>query len=129
MANAEAAGKGLSVEVAWSPAPREMRSAAVSLPAGATLADALTALDWPPFEPARRGDDAFGAAGLSAAVWGRARPLTHPLRDGDRVEVLRALVVAPMDARRVRYRDAGGVKALRRRAVKAQKNMPGGGKP
>ncbi len=125
MASVEAGEGGLSVEVAWSPAPREMRRAAVALPTGATLADALLAAGWPEFEPARHGDDAFDAAGLSAAVWGRARPLTHPLRDGDRVEVLRALVVAPMDARRVRYQDAGGVKALRKRAVKAQKNLPG----
>ena len=55
-------------------------------------------------------------------MWCRSRPLTHPLRDGDRVEVLRNLAIAPMDARRARYRDAGGVKALRDRAVKAQKN-------
>ena len=124
MASAEAAGGALEVEIAWSPAPREMRTATVRLAAGATVADALAALDWPAFEAARRGDGAFGQAGLSTSVWGRARPLTHVLRDGDRVEVLRDLAIAPMDARRVRYRDAGGVKALRERVIKSQKNTP-----
>ncbi len=126
MANAEGEGAALNVEVAWSAAPREMRTATLQLPAGATLAQALAALAWPAFDVARQGDDAFGEAGLSAAVWGRSRPLTHVLRDGDRVEVLRALAIAPMDARRVRYRDAGGVKALRERSVKSQKNSPTG---
>jgi putative ubiquitin-RnfH superfamily antitoxin RatB of RatAB toxin-antitoxin module len=113
------------VDVACSPAPREMLCATLSLPAGATVGDALQAADWPMLDAAREGDDAFAAAGLSAAVWGRARPLAHALRDGDRVEVLRALVVAPMDARRVRYRAAGGVRTLRERAAKSQK--PGKG--
>jgi uncharacterized protein len=122
MATAEdGAGAALRVEIAWSPAPREMRTATLRLPEGATLADALKSLGWPAFEAAQHGDGAFGEAGLSASVWGRSRPLTHVLRDGDRLEVLRALATAPMDARRARYRDAGGVKALRDRAVKAQK--------
>lgn len=120
MASAEGEGAGLRVEVAWSPAPRQMESISLQLPAGATLADALAATGWPAFDAARQGDDAFEQAGLAAAVWGKSRPLTHPLRDGDRVEVLRALTIAPMDARRVRYDEAGGAKALRRRALQAQ---------
>jgi putative ubiquitin-RnfH superfamily antitoxin RatB of RatAB toxin-antitoxin module len=111
----------LEVEVAWSPVPREVRTVSLRLDAGATIADALLATGWVEVDAARHGEDAFGQAGLSAAVWGRSRPLAHALRGGDRVEVLRALPIDPMDARRVRYRAAGGVKALRERAVKAQK--------
>ena len=129
MATAEIAAPGehptptglLNVEVAWSPAPREMRTVSLQLLAGATLADALLATGWAEVDAARHGEDAFGQACLAAAVWGVSRPLAHALRDGDRVEVLRALPIDPMDARRVRYRAAGGVKALRERAVKAQK--------
>jgi putative ubiquitin-RnfH superfamily antitoxin RatB of RatAB toxin-antitoxin module len=43
------------------------------------------------------------------------------LRDGDRVELLRPLAVAPMDARRARYRKSGGVQAIRARNAKPPK--------
>jgi putative ubiquitin-RnfH superfamily antitoxin RatB of RatAB toxin-antitoxin module len=109
MASAEAGGATIAVELAWSPAPREMRTAVLRLPAGATLADALRASGWTELEEGVAGGE------LVAAVWGQARPLAAPLHEGDRVEVLRPLKVAPMEARRARYEAAGGVKELRRR--------------
>ena len=111
----------IAVEVAWSTAPRRLSAVTLQMPAGATVASALQATGWAGLAAAQHGDEAFVASGLSAAVWGRARPLTHVLRDGDRVEVLRGLVIDPMDARRVRYEAAGGVKALRRRGYAGQK--------
>ena len=99
----------------WSPCARETCSVVVSLAAGATLADALARTGWPALASAAHGDAAFAAAGLSAAVWSKPRPLAHALRDGDRVEVLRDLQIDPMTARRVRFEAAGGVDALRRR--------------
>ncbi len=54
-------------------------------------------------------------------MWGKTRPLAHPLRDGDRVEVLRELQIDPMAARRVRFEAAGGVDALRRRGYAGRK--------
>ncbi len=111
----------LSVLVVWSPAEREVASVTLTLADGATLADALAATGWPALASARQGEAAFAAAGLSAAVWSKPRPLAHALRDGDRVEVLRDLQIDPMTARRVRFEAAGGIDALRRRGYTGRK--------
>jgi len=116
MASAE-----ITVQVVWSPSARETLSENVTLPAGATIAAALAATNWPALSGAAGGDAAFEAAGLSAAVWSRSRPLGHVLCDGDRVEVLRALQIDPMTARRVRFEAAGGIDALRRRGYAGRK--------
>jgi uncharacterized protein len=116
MASAE-----LSVLVVWSPSARETASVVLALADGATLADALERTGWAALASAARGEAAFAAAGLSAAVWSKPRPLDHPLRDGDRVEVLRDLQIDPMTARRVRFEAAGGVDALRRRGYAGRK--------
>ena len=111
----------IAVLVVWSPSPRETLSVTLKLPAQSTIADALAAATWPALESAARGDAAFAAAGLSTAVWSKARPLAHVLRDGDRVEVLRDLQIDPMTARRVRFEAAGGIDALRRRGYAGRK--------
>lgn len=84
------------IEVAWSPAPREVQLVTLQLPAGATVRDALLAscleLDW---------------ATHALGIWGRPATLEDPVRDGDRVEVYRALRVDPKEARRLRYRAQG----------------------
>ena len=116
MASAE-----IAVQVVWSPSARETLSMMLQLPASATVADAIAAANWPALESAARGDAAFAGAGLSAAVWSKARPLGHALRDGDRVEVLRDLQIDPMEARRVRFEAAGGIDALRRRGYAGRK--------
>jgi len=113
----------IAVEVVWSAAPRALSTLVLRMPAGATIAGALRATGWTGLAAAAQGGEAFAASGLSTAVWGRARPLTHLLREGDRVEVLRGLVADPMDARRVRYEAAGGVKALRQRGYAGQKGQ------
>ncbi len=107
--SAEDAGT-VAVEVVWSPAPREWCSVALILPAGATVGDAARAAGAPA--------PADAAPAWTAAVWGRSCAPAQPLRDGDRVELLRPLQAAPMDARRVRYRNAGGAAALRARQAK-----------
>jgi putative ubiquitin-RnfH superfamily antitoxin RatB of RatAB toxin-antitoxin module len=109
------------VEVAWSPAPRETLATTLRLSNGATVAAALAATGWPDMALAAQGEEAFSARGLSVAIWGRSRPLSHALRDGDRVEVLRDLEIDPMDARRARYEAAGGVDALRKRGYAGRK--------
>ncbi len=109
------------VQVVWSPAQRETAVVSLTLPAAATVADALAATGWPALASAAGGDKAFAEAGLSAAVWSKARPLGQPLRDGDRVEVLRGLRIDPMSARRIRFEAAGGVDALRRRGYAGRK--------
>ncbi len=111
----------IAVLVVWSPSARETLSASLSLAPGATVAAALAAAGWPALASAAQGDAAFAAAGLSAAVWSKARPLAHVLRGGDRVVVLRDLQIDPMAARRVRYEAAGGVDALRKRGYAGRK--------
>jgi len=37
---------------------------------------------------------------LSCAIFGRAVPLTYELRDGDRIEILRSLLIDPKQSRR-----------------------------
>lgn len=37
---------------------------------------------------------------LECAIFGRAVPLTYPLRDGDRIEILRPLLIDPKQSRR-----------------------------
>ena len=111
----------IAVLVVWSPSARVTDSVTLRLPPDAPVAAAITATGWPALASAARGDAAFAAAGLSCAVWGKTRPLAHPLRDGDRVEVLRELQIDPMAARRVRFEAAGGVDALRRRGYAGRK--------
>jgi hypothetical protein len=82
----------LRVQVAWAPGPRETRLVSLALPPGSCVDDALRASGAP------AGHD------LGLAVWGRSVPGSTPLRDRDRVEVLRPLQVDPKEARRLRYR-------------------------
>ena len=70
--------------------------AELTLPAGATVADAIRAsgvLD-------RRPE--IVAAAPDVGIWGRACAMTQRLEDGDRVELYRPLTVDPKEARRVR---------------------------
>ena len=86
----DAARIGVEVILAW---PRRHLHARLSLPAGATAAEAVAAAGFAPAALA-------GTSGL--AVHGeRVRP-DCPLRDGDRVELLRPLQRDPKDARRER---------------------------
>jgi uncharacterized protein len=91
MASVEA-GSLIAVEVHHSPAPREVQIVKLSLPQGSTVADAL------------RASGVGLAEDLSVGVWGRLAPLDTALREADRVEVCRGLLVDPKEARRLRYR-------------------------
>lgn len=93
---APAEGAPLRVEVAWAPRPREVQRVALTLPAGSTVEDALRA--------SGLGPAAAPGADVAFAVWGRVVPAATPLRDRDRVELLRPLQVDPKEARRLRYR-------------------------
>jgi putative ubiquitin-RnfH superfamily antitoxin RatB of RatAB toxin-antitoxin module len=85
----------LRVEVVYSPAPRAVERRELELQPGSTLADALLASGLP---------GAGAPADLVYSVWCRPQPPGHLLRDRDRVEICRALVVDPKEARRLRYR-------------------------
>jgi putative ubiquitin-RnfH superfamily antitoxin RatB of RatAB toxin-antitoxin module len=87
----------MRIEVAYSPSPRQVEVVVLSMPVGSTLAQALAASGL--LARHRLVLDA-----LRCGIWGREQPLDHPLRNGDRAEVYRALTVDPKEARRLRYK-------------------------
>ena len=101
------------VTVAWSPAPRDVREAHLQLPQGSTVRDAVLASGGP-------GADALDGADFG--VWGHRCTGDQVLREGDRVEVYRGLLVDPKVARRERFRKQGaratGLFAKRRPGAK-----------
>jgi putative ubiquitin-RnfH superfamily antitoxin RatB of RatAB toxin-antitoxin module len=88
----------LAVGVAYSPRAGQVDEVVVSLPAGATVADALHASGLLLRHPT------LDMSALRVGVWGKLRQLADGLRDGDRVEIYRPLAVDPKEARRLRYR-------------------------
>jgi putative ubiquitin-RnfH superfamily antitoxin RatB of RatAB toxin-antitoxin module len=68
----------------------------VVLAAGATVADAITA--------AGLGEHAALVDLQQLGIFGRRVPSSQPLRDGDRVEIYRPLILDPKEARRRRAR-------------------------
>jgi hypothetical protein len=97
MASAE-----IGIEVVYAAAPHDVRCAHVRLREGSTLADALRA------SRLLEGLSAAQADALRPGIWGRVAGVDTPLREGDRVELTRGLLVDPKEARRQRYRRDGG---------------------
>ncbi|MGV8805669.1 MAG: RnfH family protein [Polaromonas sp.] len=100
-----ASGAPLNISVVYSPEPRQVRQWAVSLPSGATLAQALAACGI--FEEFAH----LRASPLSLGIWGLKTPLTQPLQDADRIEIYRELRVDPKVARRERFNRQGAKRA------------------
>lgn len=102
--------------VMYSPGPRQVLQWLVELSEGATLRDAVLASGWPQACP---GQD---VSELEVGTWGRRGTLDQPVRDGDRVEIYRPLLVDPKVARRERFRKQGaraaGLFARRRPGAK-----------
>jgi putative ubiquitin-RnfH superfamily antitoxin RatB of RatAB toxin-antitoxin module len=96
MANAESLPL-LSVRVSYSPAPRQVDSVDLCLPPGSTVADAVRASGL--VERHGLAPDAF-----TVGVWMKPKPLDTVLRQSDRIEIYRGLLVDPKEARRQRYR-------------------------
>jgi putative ubiquitin-RnfH superfamily antitoxin RatB of RatAB toxin-antitoxin module len=86
----------LRVEVVYCPQPGRIDCVALNLAPGATVASALQASG----HLERHG---LAAEGLRLGVWCRSCGPDQLLRDRDRVEIYRALVVDPKEARRQRY--------------------------
>ena len=94
----------LTVEVAVSVAPRQVQRVRLQVPAGSTVRDALLACGLMTQVPGLT-PEAVTAGQWAVGVWGRKERLGHPLRDQDRIELVRPLVVDPKEARRLRYQD------------------------
>ena len=91
MANAD-----MHVDVVFCPQPGITDLVALRLAPGATVADALAASGLLPRHQ-------LPAQGLRVGVWSKLREATTVLRDKDRVEIYRPLLVDPKEARRQRY--------------------------
>lgn len=102
------------VTVTYSPGPREVLEWAVDLPEGATVRDAVLASGWQVGRP--------GEEPVDVGIWGRRCTPQQAVREGDRVEVYRPLLVDPKVARRERFRKQGaraaGLFARRRPGAK-----------
>ena len=102
------------VTVAYSPGPRQVLEWVVELPEGASVRDAVLASGWP--------DACPGQAPSDVGVWGRRCTPEQVVREGDRVEIYRGLLVDPKVARRERFRKQGaraaGLFAKRRPGAK-----------
>ena len=95
----------MNVEVCYAESMQATR-VAVSLPASATVGEAVEAsriVALLSLDPAQ----------LTYAVFGRRVALDAPLADGDRVEVLRPLVVSPKEARHRRVAKKRALTAVR----------------
>jgi putative ubiquitin-RnfH superfamily antitoxin RatB of RatAB toxin-antitoxin module len=88
----------LQIAVAYSPTAGAVDEVALSLPAGATLRQAVEASGLLQRHPA------IDLEQQRVGVWGKFKSLETPLRDRDRVEIYRPLKVDPKQARRERYR-------------------------
>ena len=84
---------GLRVEVVYAE-PRRQVVCSVVLPPGSTVQDAIEQSGM------GRGADTFAAC--KVGVFGRVCPRNTLLKDGDRVELYRPLLVAPKEARHAR---------------------------
>ena len=101
------------VTVLYSPAPREVLEWTVDLPEGATVRDAVLASGWRERVPAGTVPE--------VGIWGRRCVAQQLVREGDRVEIYRELLVDPKVARRERFRKQGA-----RAAGLFAKRRPGG---
>ena len=95
----------LKVSVAYSPRAGEVDEVNLQLAPGATVADALRESGLQARHPGLAID------ALPVGIWGAFCDRGDLLRDRDRVELYRPLLVDPKEARRQRYRAQGKVKA------------------
>ena len=109
----------IKVTVVYSPAPRQVEELELVLPAGSTPRAALAALvaitnngskaRWPELGSIEDAGDR--GASWTLGIWGRSASLDQVLRDKDRVEIYRPLLVDPKVARRERFAKQGAKKA------------------
>lgn len=89
------------VTVMHSPAPRQVLEWNLELPEGSTVRQAVLASGLAQACPA------LDLAGCDVGVWGRRCEWDRALRERDRVEIYRGLLVDPKVARRERFRKQG----------------------
>ena len=105
----------MSVELVYAAAPHVLETVTLRLPVGASAGDALRASGFGDRFGDRSGDPSGELRdGLRLGLWGRLCAPAETLCDGDRLELLRPLLIDPMEARRQRLRRDGLRKTTRR---------------
>ena len=117
VASPHATAQSITVDVLYSPGPREVYQRAVQLPVGCTLVRALPTL-------AQALDVPLAAlAALEVGIWGLRCPKNRVFVGGERIEFYRPLRVDPKVARRERFVRQGaksaGLFAKKRPGAKA----------
>ena len=111
----------MQITLVYAPEARQMRQWMIDMPAGSTLAQALVQ-SGAMAELAELAEQ-LATGELTAGIWGRAAMPSQVLKNGDRVELYRALRVDPKVARRERFKGQGsrgaGLFAKRRAGGKA----------
>ncbi|MBK9574537.1 MAG: RnfH family protein [Rhodoferax sp.] len=91
----------MRVTAVYSPNSGQVVEKTLNLPAGSTFGDAIEASgflkQWPELV----------SAGARSGLWGQKVSRDHRLREGDRVELYRALKVDPKTSRRERFSKQG----------------------
>ena len=109
----------MRITLVYSPAPREVKQYVLQLPPGTTVAQAIEQSGLLSECPDIHLRD---HAAFAVGIWGRKTTLNHVLRDLDRVEIYRPLLVDPKVARRERFQKQGtrgaGLFAKRRPGAK-----------
>ena len=110
----------MRVSLVYAPAARQCHELEIVLASPGTVVQAIQASGW---LQSMAGLSAQLASGvLNCGVWGEKVALEHLLKDGDRVEIYRALKVDPKEARRLRFSQQGarsaGLFAKRRPGAK-----------
>jgi putative ubiquitin-RnfH superfamily antitoxin RatB of RatAB toxin-antitoxin module len=98
MVHADTAPGGLlQIELVFCPRPGQIDLVSLSLPAGANVDGALR-------QSGLLQRHGLSPDGLNLGIWGRRCDGDTKLRDRDRVEIYRPLIVDPKEARRQRYK-------------------------
>ncbi len=90
------------IEVVYCPLPGVTDLVAVTLPAGSTVGLAVQMSGLLQRHGLLQGD--AQVASLRLGVWGKPREASSLVRERDRVEIYRPLLVDPKEARRQRYK-------------------------
>lgn len=109
----------IQVSLLYSPRAREVHEHPMHVPQGTTVLQAVQASGWLSAFPEL---DLSDTHAYGVGIWGRKTTPGHVLREGDRVEIYRALLVDPKVARRERFQKQGvgraGLFAKRRPGAK-----------